>query len=431
MKLPESWPYRIERGNVRLTIYRHENKGYAEFKLAYYDSTGKRRLQTFSDFTDAVKRANEVRTSINKGEADVLTLTSNDRLTYLRALDAIKGTGMALDIAAHQFADAVKRLNGRSIGEAVDFFMKRLPGRLPDKTVSDGVRELLTFTKQNGASSVYLKDLDFRLSKFADTFHCQLASVTATEINAFLRRLDCAPRGRTNYKGAIRTLFRFAAKEKWVPRDHVDWLDVDTIKNGVSQIEIFKPDEMVKLLKAAQLDAADLAPGFNIRYATGQGLLPLLVLGGFAGLRTAEIQRQLWSDINLERGFIRVTAAKGNTAQKRLVPISLNLRSWLQICNQTCETCCEYPRPNEATARLAKRAGIEWKHNGLRHSFISYRVAETQDVAKVSLEAGNSPKMIFRHYRELVTPDEARAWFAISPEPAQNVVPIPRTAAVE
>ena len=60
-----------------------------------------------------------------------------------------------------------------------------------------------------------------------------------------------------------------------------------------------------------------------------QGMLPMLVLGAFAGMRTAEIQRQLWSDINLERGYIRVTAAKGHTAQKRLIPISDNLAAWL------------------------------------------------------------------------------------------------------
>jgi len=42
----------------------------------------------------------------------------------------------------------------------------------------------------------------------------------------------------------------------------------------------------------------------------------------------------------------------------------------------------------------------------------------------VALEAGNSPQMIFRHYRELVTPEQARTWFTIAPETAANVVPI-------
>ena len=57
----------------------------------------------------------------------------------------------------------------------------------------------------------------------------------------------------------------------------------------------------------------------------------------------------------------------------------------------------------------------EWKKNALRHSFISYRVAEIQDTAKVSLEAGNSPQIIFQHYRELVRLKEAKRWFAIEP----------------
>ena len=42
-------------------------------------------------------------------------------------------------------------------------------------------------------------------------------------------------------------------------------------------------------------------------------------------------------------------------------------------------------------------------------------MAEIEDVAKVALEAGNSPQMIFQHYRELVQPKEAKTWFGIGP----------------
>jgi hypothetical protein len=38
------------------------------------------------------------------------------------------------------------------------------------------------------------------------------------------------------------------------------------------------------------------------------------------------------------------------------------------------------------------------------------------DTARVALEAGNSPEVIFMHYRELVTPEEAYAWFNVKPE---------------
>ena len=40
---------------------------------------------------------------------------------------------------------------------------------------------------------------------------------------------------------------------------------------------------------------------------------------------------------------------------------------------------------------------------------------EAQNVTQLALEAGNSPGMIFKHYRELVTPEEAGKWFSIMP----------------
>jgi hypothetical protein len=39
----------------------------------------------------------------------------------------------------------------------------------------------------------------------------------------------------------------------------------------------------------------------------------------------------------------------------------------------------------------------------------------TQNVAQVAMEAGNSTQVIFKHYRELVTPKEAASWLGIRP----------------
>ena len=75
----------------------------------------------------------------------------------------------------------------------------------------------------------------------------------------------------------------------------------------------------------------------------------------------------------------------------------------------------------------------------LRHSFISYRVADIQNVAQVALETGNSPRMVFSNYRELVRPADAKKWFAITPasvaaakaEREQNskIITLPKAAA--
>jgi hypothetical protein len=64
---------------------------------------------------------------------------------------------------------------------------------------------------------------------------------------------------------------------------------------------------------------------------------------------------------------------------------------------------------------MGAKAGFGWRQNALRHSYASYRLAENQDAAKTALELGNSPQMLFKHYRELVTADAAKKWFELMP----------------
>jgi hypothetical protein len=72
----------------------------------------------------------------------------------------------------------------------------------------------------------------------------------------------------------------------------------------------------------------------------------------------------------------------------------------------------------EVTA-LAKALKIGWPRNVLRHSFISYRIAKVKSADQVALEAGNSPAIIFKHYRELATKEQAEEWFGIVPKEGQ------------
>jgi len=47
-----------------------------------------------------------------------------------------------------------------------------------------------------------------------------------------------------------------------------------------------------------------------------------------------------------------------------------------------------------------------------------------KSAAEVSLEAGNSPSVIFKHYRELATEQEGKEWFSVMPAQAGKVVAI-------
>jgi len=83
----------------------------------------------------------------------------------------------------------------------------------------------------------------------------------------------------------------------------------------------------------------------------------------------------------------------------------------------------------ETSIQATSRDFVKWRslrdsnpQHALRHSYATYRLAQTQDAAKTALELGNSPTMLFRNYRQLADETQASGWFAIAPTQLANVV---------
>jgi hypothetical protein len=116
----------VKSGNVNIPIYRTANPKAAdghEFKVAYYVHVGdeqKRRLKTFSDGAKAEKFASDLNATINKGDAHTLTLTGDELHAYQEAVAVLSGTGKTLIQAAHEYADAIRKLNGVPLLVAID-----------------------------------------------------------------------------------------------------------------------------------------------------------------------------------------------------------------------------------------------------------------------------------------------------------------------
>ena len=163
-------------------------------------------------------------------------------------------------------------------------------------------------------------------------------------------------------------------------------------------------------------------------------MIPYLAVAAFCGLRAAEIMRLDWSEIHLTGAekFVEVTAGKAKTASRRTVPIIDNCAAWLLgTLLQTVRPGHQSVPRRQTTFPLSGGKNPAWhgNTNGLRHSFISYRLAVVEDVGQVSLEAGNSPGMVLKQNRQLVRESEAKAWFSIvPPTQAENVVPLQAAA---
>lgn len=142
-----------------------------------------------------------------------------------------------------------------------------------------------------------------------------------------------------------------------------------------------------------------------------------------SGLRTEELLPEYrtrkdgldWSHVDRVHGVIRVPALVSKTGHSRIVPSQKNLVAWLDhLQAPTAGPIIKGLPTNAHNERRAKTAGI-WKTNGLRHSYGSYRVVQTQNLPQVAMEMGNSIAIIRKHYLEVVTQAKGEEWFAICP----------------
>ena len=411
------WPKVIRNGSVVVKIYRVENKGRESFTLSYH-AAGKRVLKMFASLDEAVAEGKAKATTLANGELDALHLRAEDARIYVYCAQVAKAAGIPLDLLVKDAVEAVKIVDGKvSLLEMAKEFKRRKMHELPDKMLPVAVDEMIETRTKDGTGDAYVRVLKVYLNQLKESFNCQLRAVTTGQLADYLRNQDVSARSKNNARATIGAFFKFCKERGWLPRDHEGIELVPKFKEKPTDITIYSPWEVTQFLNHSRPE-----------------MVPFLAIGAFAGLRSAEIERLDWSEVHLDDKFIEIKAAKAKTASRRIVPITDNLAKWLKdhakdegrvvpFDNVNKQIGWLVEDTNQALKEAAKKDGkdaekvkkVKWKKNALRHSFISYRVAEIQDVAKVALEAGNSPQIIFQHYRELVQPKEAKAWFGIEP----------------
>jgi integrase len=267
------------------------------------------------------------------------------------------------------------------------------------ETAGNAVTALLLAKKADGASKRYLEDLKSRLGRFVETFgERKLAEITPGEIADWLRALGQSPVSRNTFHMRLSVLFAFARSCRWI--DTNPMLDVPRAKVISNVPGILTPEQVARLLESAS-----------------EEMLPYFAIGAFCGLRSAELERLKWENVDFDTGLIEVTAKSSKTAARRFVTIPPNAHRWLAPYKFQHGLVCSV---NDFQRRLAadrERAGIgDWPQNALRHSFASYHLAAFKDAPALSLELGHvTPQIVFQHYREVVTPSEAEKFWRIVP----------------
>jgi integrase len=388
----------VKRGNTTIKIYRHKSRRYKEkqyelFTVAYR-LNGKQLRKNFSRYKDAWDFASDTATTLEKGRTQILSLNAADWQSYVAAQNLLRPFGITLHDAIEEYVTIRKRR------------------KIVEKRVGEIVDELLKAKQNAGLSKRYIETLRTYLLRFAASFQTNIGSMSTGAITRWLDGLKVGPRSYNNVRQSIVTLFNFARRRGYLAKaETTEAADVETVRDHKAEIAILTPAELTKLLTRSK-------PLYQLYFA----------LAAFTGIRSAELLQLEWSEINFEKGHIEVNARKAKTATRRLVSIQPNLAKWLEPYRGSKGKLFQSRRTVDSAIKFAKRLGIPWKANCLRHSYATYRLSIMPDAGRIALEMGNSPDKLFTNYRELDRYNHAPEWFAIEPPSRRSHKIVPFTA---
>jgi integrase len=417
----------IPRGSVIVKIYATQGKR-APYTIAWRATAdGHRERAMRSDPFAAVSHAEQIATDLANGEAWRSLVGQADWASYKRALDilahlrpnslsAIGGEEQGevaqfrpvpLELAISDYVTNLKKLpTGVTLSDAIKGYLEHQPRGVTAQNIPALVNTLIEKKRLHGKGEKWLGTLSQQLGRFAESFTCPIHALRAHEINAWLDSLKTGLRTRKNYRDAIRELVRFAQAEGQLSKT---WDELERVQDPEPppvEVEIYTPAQIIKLLSA-----------------TRPNMIAFTILQAFAGVRHEEMTGKKalldWRDIDLAKGVIKIKKTVGKTKKLRLIELHPSTIAWLIPHSRPSGRVCELDHTANAIVRAKRRAGLPAGRglltNALRSSFISYRLAETNDIGLVSREAGNSPDIIRSNYLELVSKAEATRWFEIWP----------------
>lgn len=284
--------------------------------------------------------------------------------------------------------------------------------KVTKKLLADACRDCVEEKRKSGKRKNYIRKLKSHLDSLALIDTSLLCSeITREQIESWARRpygLEQKPPSPYTVRARLidaGTLFAFCKKKRYChadPTEHIETILIDDKPPGILTI-----DQCQTLLKRClKMD---------------RGYVPYLAIQMFAGLRPEEARRVVWA--NIGEKYIEVTSAISKTRKRRLVEIQPNLRAWLDLGGDLpVKNYWRRSRVVRSDYKLGLKGKKHWKlifpmaKDCVRHSFCSYHLAQFQSASKTAFEAGHSEHILFKHYRELVRPEEAAKFWQITPD---------------
>lgn len=265
-------------------------------------------------------------------------------------------------------------------------------------TLMDALRQLEVAKQAANRRRNYIKHLSFCIRTFS-TFvgNLPLASINAEHVEAWLASLGSNPWSRQTYISRLSTLFEFSKRRRWIN------------ENPCYYIERVSIDQNTPSILSA--DQASLLWSECLRLRpSGSAWLALAL---YAGLRPEEAMLLQWEQVDFTGRRIFIRAETSKVRSHRIVePPEKAFRA----LHEARESGGVLPISNTTKKRLQRKLRVimgwsSWPKDILRHTCASHWIAIVPDAQKVALQLGNSPSVLLRHYRSIVTKEESEAFW--------------------
>lgn len=397
---------------MKATIRLIDGEKCSKFVLDYRAPNGKRQRRTF-----------DTRAEVDAAYAD------------LQAQEALGGA-VWLNLGARGRAEvllAVKECQelGVSVRDLLDFWKKSRNSFHNGQpvTIKQLVIETIQTAKTTNCRQRYIDSLNQVLFKFAEgREQLAISAVSLGDIELWLasqkgrRGGKASPSSLVGYRARLCAMYAEAVRRRYIMPDEnpMTRVLVPKVDNGIPPF--LKPKEAHDLLWVCRVT--------DLRF------LPYLVLGMFAGIRPEELEKLHWRSIDLDRQTITIEELVSKTRQRRIIEIKdvPGLKEWLDEClrNSAIDTMGHIvPLDGDRRDQLVleqvsrwvrrhrrkiyERAGVKPEQDILRKTAATYLMVQHENENKVSLILGNSPKILFKHYRGLVRREDNEAFWRNTP----------------
>lgn len=372
--------------SIEVRPWRHPG-GRDYFRAVYHTADGKRH---------AITRA---------------TLAKAKDAAFKKAVELATGTVDFSALAPHQIRAIRRLLDADPQLALVDEFLVWHAKRSPKKLLGVALDEFLAEKEKNrGPSHQNVRTLRTHLNALEPLRERIIAEITAAELPA----IDGAARTRRNRRAAWVTFWKWCELREYLP--HGEKTAPERLARPIIKRKVpatITPDQLRILFR-------EVSPDF----------LPWLACVALSGIRTDEVSPAAggekspldWSDFKWDRKIIIVRPETDKNGQRRIVPISDVLRSWLwpvkKDAGRLTPIRAPWSSPKKGVPAETSRLGTfigGWKANALRHSFISYRAA-VAGLATAATEAGNSESEAKKSYNDAKSAEEGKEWFKVTRE---------------